>query len=50
MTAGDAGLVLLLGGAALLMAGEIRKRRRVRIAGVAACLAGCAVTIVSLLA
>lgn len=50
MTAGDAGLMLLLGGAALLMMGELRKWRRVRMAGVAACLAGCAVTLISLLA
>jgi len=50
VTAADAGLVLLLSGAALLAISEIGKRRRVRMVGVAASLAGCAITIPGLLA
>lgn len=50
MTASDLGLGLLLSGAALLAAGEIGKRRQVRTIGLSALLAGCAMTVIGLLA
>lgn len=49
MTLSDAGMALLLGGAALLAAGEIGQRRRVRVVGLMALLAGCATTVIDLL-
>ncbi|WP_171009368.1 hypothetical protein [Sphingomonas sp. 2SG] len=50
MIASDAGVALLLNGAALLAAGEIGKRRRVRGIGLVVLLTGCAMTIIGLLA
>lgn len=50
MTAPDLGLALLLSGAVLLGAGEIGKRRQVRTIGMGALLAGCAMTVIGLLA
>jgi len=50
VTAPDLGLALLLSGAVLLGAGEIGKRRQVRTIGMGALLAGCAMTVIGLLA
>jgi hypothetical protein len=46
VTASNVDLALLIGGAALLAIGEIGKRRRARFVGLAALLAGCAMTII----
>lgn len=50
MIASDAGVALLFNGAALLAAGEIGKRRRVRVIGLVVLLTGCAMTVIGLLA
>jgi hypothetical protein len=50
VTASDLGLELLLSGAAFLAVGEIGKRRQVRTIGLGVLLAGCAMTVIGLLA
>lgn len=50
MTVSDLGLALLLGGAALLAAGEIGKHRQVRTIGLATLFAGWVMTVIGLLA
>jgi uncharacterized membrane protein (DUF4010 family) len=50
VTASDLELGLLLGGAALLAAGEIGKHRQVRTIGLATLFAGWVMTVIGLLA